>query len=358
MSLTTRELLEPWSLPKSSAQDLALVVLLEYKFRYEQQETILKNINISPISEKFLAMMRTAGRMLLYPIAILLDWIMAGHLVDKLVLLPDGFCYQYSYVKSEELGKEHIAGLYLYNLYERDLPSCPVYYNLMGKLGLQDVKCSQCRHFKTDAVELTMTDAQTRDFKAKLIDTDNDPAGLANIKKRCKDAIPSSGFTRNVSIKYIKAGPGCGKSYLIRQLATTSDLVLAPFTKLKPDYENPVNETGEKYDLMFKTTHRAMESRECRRIFADEFTSMPYECPACIAEVNDAEEIFLVGDKKQTKAQEPGERIYISNHIDLTKLSTHILLVNFRNPQDTVALLKKMYDYKMRAHSILRSKGQ
>lgn len=99
----------------------------------------------------------------------------------------------------------------------------------MGKLGLQEL---ECKHVETDAVDLTLTDTQIQNLEAKLMDTDNDPAGLANIKKRCKDAMPSSGFTRKVSIKYIKAGPGCGKSYLIRQLATTSDLVLASFTKL------------------------------------------------------------------------------------------------------------------------------
>lgn len=43
--------------------------------------------------------------------------------------------------------------------------------------------------------------------------------------------------------------------------------------------------------------------------------------------------------------------MFIGNYIDQTKISTHTLLVNFRNPQDTVALLNKLYGYTMRSHS-------
>lgn len=70
--------------------------------------------------------MRTAGRMVFYPVALLLDWIMAGHLVDKLVVFPDGVCYQYSDVKGENNDNENIAGLYLDNPYQGDIPKCPV----------------------------------------------------------------------------------------------------------------------------------------------------------------------------------------------------------------------------------------
>lgn len=75
MSLVTRELVEPWSLPRRHVQDLALVVLLEYKLRFEQREAVVKNIKIGSIAEKFLALIRRAGRSVFYPVALLLDWI-------------------------------------------------------------------------------------------------------------------------------------------------------------------------------------------------------------------------------------------------------------------------------------------
>lgn len=154
---------------------------------------------------------------------------------------------------------------------------------------------------------------------------------------------------REVKVHYIKAGPGCGKSYIIRKLANENDLVLAPFTKVKTDYEKLTNDQGVIYDLTFKTTHRAMETKGFCRIFVDEFTSFPYEYLACVAYNNAAEEIYLVGDEKQTKIIEPDEGMYIGNKIDLNELYTHELLVNFRNPPDTVALLNKLFGYQMRA---------
>lgn len=43
--------------------------------------------------------------------------------------------------------------------------------------------------------------------------------------------------------------------------------------------------------------------------------------------------------------------MYIGNHIDLQSLSKHTLLVNFRNPKDTVAMLNRIFGYEMRANS-------
>lgn len=52
---------------------------------------------------------------------------------------------------------------------------------------------------------------------------------------------------------------------------------------------------------------------------------------------------------KQTKIIEPDEGLYIGNRIELGNMSTHNLLVNFRNPPDTIALLNKLFGYKMRS---------
>lgn len=185
-------------------------------------------------------------------------------------------------------------------------------------------------------------------MKAELMDSD--PPGIKEVKKRALTELPRMPFERDVKVDYIKAGPGCGKSYVIRQMADENDLVLAPFSKLKPDYEKLRSPTGELYDLCFKTQHRAMEVRNMRRIFVDEFTSFPYEFLACIAYLNQTEEVFLVGDDKQSRIMEPDEGLYIGNYVPLTTVCTHTLLVNFRNPADTVALLNKLYGYQMRAH--------
>jgi len=348
MSLITRELVEPWFLEKRRVQDLALTVLLEVKVRTEDRELAIENINVGSISEKFLNALRLIGRTAFFPIALLMDWIYSGHLVDKLVLYPDNSSYQLASVKIPEEGEEVLAGLYLDNPYEGDIPNCSVCLDLLGKLGKQEVRCD-CKDISI--TELSLSDDELKALKTSLIDTDEDAPGLASVKKRCLTNLPVCGFKRKVKVHYIRAGPGCGKSYLIRVLAEPRDLVLAPFTKLKADYEDLIDENGERYDLVFKTTHRAMETRGCKRIFVDEFTSMPYEYLACIAEMNGAEEVYLVGDELQTKVQEPTEGIYIGNRIDLSKVSTHELLVNFRNPQDTVALLNKVFNYKMRANS-------
>lgn len=50
-----------------------------------------------------------------------------------------------------------------------------------------------------------------------------------------------------------------------------------------------------------------------------------------------AEEVYLVGDDRQTKIREPDEEMYIGNHLLLSHMSTHTSLVNFRNPHPTLS---------------------
>ncbi|CAG8631409.1 8153_t:CDS:2, partial [Racocetra persica] len=115
-------------------------------------------------------------------------------------------------------------------------------------------------------------------------------------------------------------GPGCGKSYIIRKLATKFDLVYAPFTKLMPDYKNLKDDFVESYDLHFATIHRGLESTCCSTIFI-EFTSLPFEYIKMVIAVNKAD-VFIVGTLNKVK-----------------------------NPQDTVMLLNKNFDYEMEATS-------
>ncbi|KAG8247164.1 hypothetical protein J6590_066866 [Homalodisca vitripennis] len=208
---------------------------------------------------------------------------------------------------------------------------------------VQVVRCKSVDTF-------SLTDSQLGRMKPDLLNTDQDAAGLAKVKDRALKKLPSGAFTCRAKVRYVKAGPGCGKSNVIRTLADENDLILAPFTKLKADYEGLTNTRGERYDLTFKTTHRAMETVGHRRIFVDEFTSFSYDFLACVVFNNAAEEVFLVGDHKQTRIQEPNEGLYIGNYIDLPLLDTHELLVNFRSPPDSVPLLNRMFGYEIRAH--------
>lgn len=80
-----------------------------------------------------------------------------------------------------------------------------------------------------------------------------------------------------------------------------------------------------------------METRGYQRIFVDEFTSISYEFLACVVFLNAAEEVYLVGNDRQTKIREPDEGMYIGNHLLLSHMSTHTSLVNFRNPHPTLS---------------------
>nr|QWC36506.1 polyprotein [Bemisia tabaci beny-like virus 6] len=360
VSLVNKELVAPWHLQSKDVHKFALAVLLRAKTLHEKSTLIMSNIDVTGVKEKFLSFLRTAINGIMWPISMIMSWILSENLTDELVLYPSMETYQEASVirsLTERMTKASVGpandffdtppSLTADNENEDQLKTCPICNELHGKLGAQKIKC---QHVTSSKVTLSLTDEQIATLKTSLLDNDNDPTGLKNVKERAGKKVPPAGFSHDVTMRYIKGGPGCGKSHIIRSLATQKDLILAPFTKLKADYEN-IRMDGDTYDLTFKTTHRAMEVTGCKRIFVDEFTSMPYEYLACIAYNNGAEEVILVGDDKQTKVQEPDEGMYIGNHINLSALCTHTLLVNFRNPADTVALLNKNYGYQMEAFS-------
>lgn len=342
LSLITKELVEPWYLPKREVETVAITILIDVKIHHVERERIESQINVGSVLEKFRVLLKKCARVVFYPIALLIDWIMSGHLTDQLVLFPDGTCFQKAVVQpSENMSVD--SGLYADHSFEGEIPACPVCFECMGKLGEQELEC----HTKESTHEFSISTDVIKDLHTKLIDNDNDAAGLKAVKERAAKNLPTTGFKHTVVMRVLEAGPGCGKSYIIRQMATEHDLVLAPFTKLRSDYTGLVSSNGESYDLNFKTTHRAMESRGCRRIFVDEYTAFPYEFLACVAFLNAATEVILVGDRKQTGIREPEEGLNMLNHIDIPNICTHTLRKNFRNPADTVAMLNRVYDYKM-----------
>jgi hypothetical protein len=223
--------------------------------------------------------------------------------------------------------------------------ACDVCATLAPRLGKQRVIC-ECDGKETEH-EFSLDQSDLNTIENTLIDDDNDPAGLAQVKARAKANLPAGPFSRKVKVNYIRGGPGTGKSYIIRQLADERDLILSPLVALREDYINLTRDgTKERYNLDFATTHRAMEKVNKRRIFLDEFTLFDYKMLACIVHNTSAEEVFFVGDHEQTHIQvEHGAPIV--ERVDLSKFATHSLVVNFRNPVETVDVLNKHYGYNM-----------
>lgn len=94
-------------------------------------------------------------------------------------------------------------------------------------------------------------------MRGVLLNTDNDPDGLREVKEKALKELPKGPFSRQAKVHCIKAGPGCGKSYIIRELADENDLVPAPFAKLSGDYRNLKGPTGNSYNLTF-TQHKSL----------------------------------------------------------------------------------------------------
>lgn len=325
MSLATQELLAPWDLPSRHVISFCITCVAYVKmlagtlYKYANPE----NLEIATWWESLKVRIRDMFRQGIRSISsVLFSILFRFKLEDQLVLFPCCEEDQESYVRRKldpifgglekdddpghraKLRKQVQAGFWMDFPNEEDLPDCDICLTVIGKMGDQRIKCED----KPESYHtFTLTDAQLARLKNDLRESDQDPPGLREVKKRALEHMPRSVFSHQVKVHYIKAGPGCGKSFLIRQLADENDLVLAPFSKLKTDYEKIKGTNGSQYDLPFKTQHRAMETRGFQRLFVDEFTSFPYEYLACIAYLNAAEEVYLVGDDKQTKIREPDE---------------------------------------------------
>jgi hypothetical protein len=133
---------------------------------------------------------------------------------------------------------------------------------------------------------------------------------------------------------------------LIRSIATDDDSIYVPFMKLKVDYEavpDPV--TGRPRNLRFATVHRGLKLGLCRRLFIDEFTALDWRYIKMVIRLTAPDEVFIVGDTKQTGIRQGVEGTYIENAVDIESLPRHKLLMNFRNGPDTVHWMNKQCDY-------------
>uniref|UniRef100_A0A1B6DRE7 Alphavirus-like MT domain-containing protein n=1 Tax=Clastoptera arizonana TaxID=38151 RepID=A0A1B6DRE7_9HEMI len=361
MSLVTKELLAPWDLPKNLVLPFSLAVTCYVSMLSGDllQYADPNNITYAGLWDTIKQGVKDWFRLGFTERFSLIKWLINDHLLqDELLLSPNNEQIQMGVVRARAtmmgsvINDEVLPGRYYIDAdldlnfpNEEDIPSCDVCCMVQGKLGPQIVSCDG----QITYCDFGLTDSEIQKLRGDLLNTDGDPPGLAAVKKKALEGLPSKAFNRKVRIHYVKAGPGCGKSHMIRLLADENDLVCAPFSKLIGDYTNLKSKTGEYYNLTFKTQHRAISTRGHARIFVDEFTSYSYDMLAVTVYNNAADEVFLVGDDRQTRIQEPDEGIYIGSKINLNLIATHELLMNFRNPPDTVALLNKLFGYQMRA---------
>jgi len=366
--VANKELASPWSLSRKDTYRLAVALTLDCMIKRKKMNDVYEHADPyeAGIYAKIKKAVRKAGKWFCLPIQWLLDWIFEENLTDKIMLFPKHMCMeeQQGKINAKIIPKErwNIPGvdnrervedkfvLDLYSAFDNkeDVPECPFCLDMMGRLGKQIISCE---HREDTFIEISLTDDEVHKFKTQLMDDDHDPPGLKAVKSAAKECCPLTGFKHRVKIHYIFGGPGTGKSYIIKELADPhKDLVFAPFTKLKTDYMGVEQDDGTVADLNFKTQHRAMTTKGHKRIFVDEFTSISYEFLACVIYLNQAEEVYLFGDHKQTKVMAE-EGIYIGDRIQLDKISKHELMVNFRNAKDVVALLNRHFDYKMIANS-------
>lgn len=345
ISLMTKELVARWHLDESLIETFAYTVYRRALASVRRADLIetANDFDGAVSSFKPLSLIKKALSIGDTMVTALFD---VDRLADDLILFPNNEILQMFTVAtiSRKVDPDYFEAS-LKETYDEEVPDCPICARLSGKLGSQVVHCDHKKH----QVTMTMTEDELEHTRTDLINTDHDPAKLAAIKDRARASMPVGGFSHTLRVHRIVGGPGCGKSYIIRKLATIRDLVYAPFTKLMVDYKGLEDESGEKYDLLFQTIHRGLECKGRSTVYVDEYASLPYEYIKMVCFLNGVEDLFLVGDTKQSKVREPEEGLYIGNHLDLDSLPTHTLLRNFRNPKDAVALLNKRFDYNMQA---------
>lgn len=355
MSLVSKELVAPWDLPRTHITPLAVAVTTYALIHHEKSQEVIRKMARQDVVSKIKDWLLTVVRVMFYPIALLAEWFLAEEFTETLIVMPEhrNEIFQHAVVPHPTVPDPTEFSMPLNPVfpYAEDTPDCDVCHMTKGKLGEQVMSCKH----KQYQAEFALTTDQLDSLFQRLADDDADPEGIRKVKAAAKATLPKSGFNFKCPVYFIDAGPGCGKSYLIRAIANEeNDGIIAPFSKLMVDYKNVkrVDENGKtkNVDFYFKTTHRAMQMTGAEYIFVDEWTSFDYSILACIVNKNQPKAVFLVGDEKQTKISEPKEGLYIGNYIPIQECSHHELHVNFRNQPPVVAWLNKKFGYSMVPH--------
>jgi len=355
-SLDSHEILVPWQLPSSDYIRTAVAVLIQARVHRGQIGAKIDQLSEYGWFEKVCKIIKTCVSPLLLlamPFYMLYKWLMHNGLLDEVVKFQTNAALQRARtVQHCDVDPSYVLAV--------DAPFnpkvkgfCPTCAEMSDKLGKQVLDCQ----YKESIVTLEMSDEDLQKVYMGVIDTDNDPAKLAEIKAEAQANMPRSAFKLDVKLTLIEGGPGTGKSDFLRKyLHGKKALLYSPFVELRKDYTDfetswiPGAET-EKASIPFLTTHRGMRAGGYSIIAVDEFTAMDWDWIQMVCYLNGAEELVLAGDPKQTHIREGVEGKDPCIHAPLEKASKHTLLRNFRNPKLVVALLNRWYGYNMQAMS-------
>lgn len=379
---------EKWYMPEDRMVPMAIAALVHAQVAIDATNTVVAAYTEKREENNFWRIMSsiTWGLFAIttlgvsIPGAMLVKWFKKKELAHKIVLTPDMtrtilvFPQKYwDTLKQEEATKyENVFQMEIGELiegpdaetgakFDKDgrviaLPrdgDCQLCAKVAPKLGVQVLKCD---YERDSEVEWKMTREEVIAFKVAIDTESKKPechGPLHETLKKCLAFIPSVEMTWKGRVENVKAGPGCGKSYLARELYNEESMIVAPFNKLKSDYTqvpDPENE-NEPRDMLFKTTHKAMEALGRQILIVDEWTSLDWRVLLICARNNGAKKIYLCGDEGQSRIRK-NEGEYIGDHLPQDRnLTTHTLCVNFRNPKYIVALLNKNFGYHMRAES-------
>ena len=161
----------------------------------------------------------------------------------------------------------------------------------------------ECRHLNRPAVytlalssdEVQHTCAAWQGQGGCYTDECNTPEALRKTLNEAAARLPRDGCTVSLEIELWNAGPGTGKSYMIKQMYRQGrDVVVAPFRALNATYPAP--------HFRYFTTHRALSHivGNFDVLYVDEFTCFDFRVVIAVAFNHGVSKIVLVGDPNRT----------------------------------------------------------
>jgi hypothetical protein len=360
VSMANAEFLKPWTIDNDEIHNFVAVVMVYcLHLRSKSDAIITKGDDAIKEIRNWLHVAKKIGRGFLcaatlglcIPIKLIYHWMIKYKVIDNLVIDGDDEDFQtfstftsVPAINVEFKSHDSTAG-------GVDLV-CDICQVLDGRLGKQVLRC---KHVEDSTHCFDISSADLKSLKSKIDETiETGPTGLSTFMKKIKNFIPSVGFKHTVRIENFHGGPGTGKSYIAKTLVDESTLIVGPFSKLAEDYVEYDDAGKVSKTYPYVTMHKALEEKNKATVFFDEWTCIDYNLMGVILKCVGAKNAFLFGDINQTGVL-PSEGRPPSMVFDMSRISTHDLLVNFRNGQYTVALLNSMFGYHMYANSELTS---
>uniref|UniRef100_A0AAU7PEV3 RNA-dependent RNA polymerase n=1 Tax=Rhizoctonia solani beny-like virus 2 TaxID=2818417 RepID=A0AAU7PEV3_9VIRU len=351
VSLVNKELTCPWELPKHRYADFALAVVI-YARRIARDTAYIESIADAPEKEAW-RLFLTCCSAPFTAISAVVRTALSSNIADHIVQYPDNFVEtrKYAPVAAIKRMSDPIYRAIVSPDGEKGSVYCDVCADVDGKLGDQLI---QCKNTSYSGERSLVFEKEERDKVINELMDENCNPNLLKVKLRAREYVPKEDSHHTCQFHYIEGGPGSGKSYLIRLLAQDAgSVVYVPFGKLVPDYhefKDPIS--GQTRKLPVATIHKALiDLPVCDTLFVDEFTAMDWRYIKMLAIKLAPKRVYLVGDVRQTRIQEPQEGLYVGNHADIETMPTHKLIKNFRNPGPIVHLVNRVYDCGMMSAS-------